>query len=136
MVRLEEEAMNEVQAPSVLDRFGTVKDAMTVGRAFGDSYQVEGITIIPVAAVRGGGGGGSGTGTTSGSDNGGLSGGKETGSGMGLGFGAAVRPIGVVVVKDGTVTWQPTIDVMRIVLGAQLLGLAAILAFRRRALRR
>jgi uncharacterized spore protein YtfJ len=116
----------------MLDRLGTVKDAMTVSRAFGDSYQVEGITIIPVAAVRGGGGGGSGTGTSSGKGNGSGPDGKETGSGMGLGFGAVVRPIGVIVVKDGNVSWQPTIDVMRIILGAQLLGLAAILAFRRR----
>jgi hypothetical protein len=47
-----------------------------------------------------------------------------------VGFGASVRPIGVVVIKDGQVSWQPTIDVMRIILGAQLLGLAAILAIR------
>jgi hypothetical protein len=49
-----------------------------------------------------------------------------------MGFGATVRPIGVVVVNDGKVRWQPTVDVMRIILGAQLLGLAAILTVRRR----
>jgi hypothetical protein len=51
---------------------------------------------------------------------------------MGLGFGTVVRPIGVVVVKDGNVSWQPTIHMIRIILGAQLLGLGAILAFRGR----
>ena len=119
--------MADMQGSSALDKLGAVKDAMTVSRAFGDSYHVDGVTIIPVAAVRGGGGDGTGTGT--GKE--GVPGEKGTGSGAGLGFGAAVRPIGVVVVKDGKVSWQPTIDVMRIILGAQLLALAAIFAVRR-----
>jgi uncharacterized spore protein YtfJ len=114
--------MTDMHAPSALDRLGAVKDAMTVSRAFGDSYHINGLTVIPVAAVRGGGGGGTGTGNK---------GPGETGSGSGLGFGATVRPIGVVVVSDGKVSWQPTVDVMRIVLGAQLLGLAAIFTVRR-----
>jgi uncharacterized spore protein YtfJ len=106
---------------SALEKLGAIKDAMTVSRAFGESYHVNGVTIIPVATVRGGGGGGTGTGTDSAG---------EKGTGSGLGFGAAVRPVGVVVIKDGEVTWRPTIDVMRIILGAQLLALAAIFAFR------
>ena len=53
--------MTEMQASSVLDKVGAVKDAMTVSRAFGESYQVDGITIIPVATVRGGGAGRSDT---------------------------------------------------------------------------
>lgn len=117
--------MTDMQVSSALDKLEAVKDAMAVSRAFGESYQVDGVTIIPVAAVRGGGGGGGGAGKE------GESGEKRTGSGAGLGFGATVRPIGVVVVKDGKVSWQPIIDVMRIVLGAQLLGLAAIFAVRR-----
>jgi uncharacterized spore protein YtfJ len=110
---------------SPLEKLGAIKDAMTVSRAFGESYHLDaGVTIIPVATVRGGGGGGMGTGTDSRSG--------EKGTGSGLGFGAAVRPVGVVVIKDGKVTWQPTIDVMRIILGAQLLSLAAILVWRGR----
>jgi len=116
--------MTEMQASSVLDKVGAVKDAMTVSRAFGESYQVDGITIIPVATVRGGGGGRSDTRKDSPS-------GEEGGIGARLGFGATVRPVGVVVIKDGKVSWQPTIDVMRVILGGQLLGLAAILALRR-----
>jgi uncharacterized spore protein YtfJ len=107
---------------SALEKLGAIKDAMTVSRAFGESYQLNGLTVIPVAAVRGGGGGGTGTGTDSSSG--------EKGTGSGAGFGATVRPVGVVVITDGKVTWQPTVDVMRIILGAQLLGLAAIVAFR------
>jgi uncharacterized spore protein YtfJ len=117
--------MADMQGSSALDKLGAVKDAMTVSRAFGDSYHVDGVTVIPVAAVRGGGGAGTGTGM--GKE--GVPG--EKGSGSGGGFGAAVRPIGVVVVKDGKVSWHPTIDVMRVILGAQLLALAAIFAVRR-----
>ena len=47
-----------------------------------------------MAAVRGGGGGGAGTGREGSEE-------QKTDSGSGLGFGATVRPIGVVVVKDG-----------------------------------
>jgi uncharacterized spore protein YtfJ len=108
---------------SALEKLGAIKDAMTVSRAFGESYRINGVTLIPVATVRGGGGGGTGTGTDSAG---------EKGTGSGLGFGAAVRPVGVVVIKDGEVTWRPTIDVMRIILGAQLIALAAIFAFRGR----
>jgi uncharacterized spore protein YtfJ len=112
---------------SALEKLGAIKDAMTVSRAFGESYQIDGTTIIPVATVRGGGGGGTGTGTdTTG----------QKGTGSGLGFGAAVRPVGVVVIKDGEVTWRPTIDVMRIIFGAQVLSLAAIFAFRSHIKRR
>jgi len=47
-----------------------------------------------------------------------------------MGFGVNARPVGVYVVKDGEVTWQPAVDVMRIIVGGQILGLVAILAFR------
>ena len=48
--------MNDTQLSSVLDKLGAVKDAMTVSRAFGENYQVDGVTVVPVATVRGGGG--------------------------------------------------------------------------------
>jgi uncharacterized spore protein YtfJ len=101
-----------------------VKDVMTVRRVFGEAYQADGVTIIPVAVVRGGGGGGGGEGDS------GVNGKNGTGSGGGMGFGVDARPVGVYVVKDGEVSWQPAIDVMRIVIGGQVLGLVAILAVR------
>jgi uncharacterized spore protein YtfJ len=101
-----------------------VKDALTVRRVFGDAYQVEDVAIIPVAVIRGGGGGGGGEGDS------GNNGKQGTGSGAGMGFGINARPVGVYVVKDGEVTWQPAIDVMRIIVGGQLLGLVAILSIR------
>jgi uncharacterized spore protein YtfJ len=114
--------MTDTQLSSVLDKLGAVKDAMTVSRVFGESYQFDGVTIVPVAAVRGGGGGGGGEAP-------GPSG-EGTATGAGLGFGVVVRPVGVYAVKDGVVSWQPAIDVMRVILGGQLLGLAAIFAIR------
>ena len=117
--------MTDTQLSSVLDKLGAVKDTMTVSRVFGESYKVDGAAIVPVATVRGGGGG---EGTTPG--------GEGTGTGAGLGFGVIVRPLGVYIVKDGEVSWQPAIDVLRVVVGGQLLALAAILALRRRRKRR
>src|SRR6266571_1521211 len=109
---------------TTLSKIDGVKDVMNVRRVYGDAYQADGVTIIPVALIRGGGGGGGGEGT---GDQNGKSG---TGVGAGMGFGVNARPVGVYVVKNGEVTWQPAVDVMRIVVGGQLLGLAAILALR------
>lgn len=114
--------MNENGATTLLDKLGAVKDTMAVSRAFGDGYERDGTTVIPVANVRGGGGGGSGEGNDP-SHNG-------SGSGVGLGFGAVVRPLGVYTVKDGKVTWLPAIDVMRIVLGGQIVAVIALLTLR------
>ncbi|HXY91804.1 MAG TPA: spore germination protein GerW family protein [Acidimicrobiia bacterium] len=108
---------------ATLARLDVVKDAMTVRRVFGEAYEIDGTTIIPVAKIGGGGGGGGGEGT-------GAQNGSSSGTGGGMGFGVGARPVGVYVVKDGEVTWQPAVDVMRIVVGGQLLALAAILALR------
>ncbi len=108
---------------SAFSKLDAVKDIMTVKRVFGDAYQADGTTIIPVAAIRGGGGGGGGEGVTPEA--------QGTGSGGGLGFGVNLRPVGVFVVKEGAVSWSPSVDVMRMVLGGQLVAFAAILTFGR-----
>jgi uncharacterized spore protein YtfJ len=80
----------------------SLRDAMTVSRVFGEPYERDGVTVIPAAAVRGGAGGGGGK--------------QQTGEeGEGGGFGLLARPAGAFVIKDGTVTWQPAVDVNRIV---------------------
>ena len=116
--------MSENGLDAALARIDGVKDVMTVRRVFGEAYQVDGVAIIPVAVIRGGGGGGGGEGDS------GVNGKQGTGSGGGMGFGVNARPVGVYIVKDGEVTWQPAIDVMRIIIGGQLLGLVALLTFR------
>ena len=104
---------------TVLERLNAVKDTMTVSRVFGDAYECDGVTVIPVASVRGGGGGGGGEGEADDA--------SGSGSGGGVGFGVTARPVGVYVVKGGEVSWQPSVDVMRIVLGGQIIGLTAVL---------
>jgi len=118
--------MSDSALASALSRLDAVKDVMTVKRVFGEPTEVDGVTILPVAVVRGGGGGGGGGGSAPGQD--------EQGEGAGIGFGVNTRPVGVFTMKDGAVTWQPAVDVTRIVLGSQLVALAALF-FVGRALR-
>ena len=51
--------------------------------------------------------------------------------GGGVGFGVKARPVGVYIVKEGQVSWQPALDVTRVILAGQLLGLVAILTVRK-----
>lgn len=93
-------------------------DTVTVKRVFGEPIERDGTMIIPVARVRGGAGGGRGA----------EAGGDTMGSGGGFGFLAG--PAGVYSVRDGVVTWQPAMDINRIVLGGQLVGVALLLVVR------
>jgi uncharacterized spore protein YtfJ len=94
------------------------RDAITVKRVFGDPYERNGITVIPAAAVRGGAGGGGGEGPSG------------EGRGEGSGFGLSAKPAGAYVIKGESVQWQPAVDVNRIVLGAQVVAIVALLAVR------
>jgi uncharacterized spore protein YtfJ len=109
---------------SVFERLGAATESMHVSRAFGAPYEVDGVTLVPVASVRGGGGGGSGEGVAEQE--------ARTGAGAGGGFGIQVRPVGVYEIRDGAVVWHPAIDTMRIVVGGQLLALAALFLLLRR----
>jgi uncharacterized spore protein YtfJ len=90
------------------------RDAMTVKRVFGEPYEKDGVTIIPVAKVAGGSGGGAGEE-------------QGRGKGSGSGFGLTARPVGAYVIKDGAVRWQPALDLNRMIVGAQILGIVALL---------
>jgi uncharacterized spore protein YtfJ len=86
------------------------QEALSARRVFGEPIQVDGMTVIPAASVRGGGGGGG-----------------KNGSEGGVGYGLNARPAGVFALKDGKVEWRPAVDVNRLALGGQIVGLAAIL---------
>ena len=90
------------------------RDVLSVKRVYGDPYEKNGLTLIPAANVRGGGG--LGTGEAEGGE-----------SGTGGGFGLIARPSGAWIIEDGRATWRPAIDVNRIILGGQLVAITAIL---------
>lgn len=108
--------------PDVNRPIDVAGDALHVRRVFGEAYEADGTTVIPVAKVIGGGGAGYGSGAMGESDSG------PEGSGGGGGFGVRVKPVGVYVVQDGRVTWQPSMDLTRVILGGQALGAVAVLA--------
>ena len=94
------------------ETISAARDAITVKRVYGEPYERNGIAVIPAAAVQGGGGGG-------GSEEGDRSDG-------GSGFGIQARPVGAYVIKGEQVSWQPAVDVNRLILGCQVLGLVAL----------
>ncbi|MFN0029348.1 MAG: spore germination protein GerW family protein [Acidimicrobiales bacterium] len=102
---------------TILDSIRGTRDALSVRRVFGDPYELNGTTVIPVARVAGGAGGGAGEGPDSG----------KTGQGFGTGFGLGATPIGVYEIRDGHTTWKPVADVTQLVKGFQVLaGIIAI----------
>ena len=114
MTTTETNATATTSTQSVLGGLQGVRDAITVGRVFGDAYEPDGVTIIPVARVRGGGGGGGGED-------------QDDGSGFGTGFGISSRAVGAYEVRDGTVTFRPALDVSGLLRGAQVLaGIIAV----------
>jgi uncharacterized spore protein YtfJ len=96
----------------VFENIRGVRDTLSVRRVFGDPYELDGCTVIPVAKVAGGAGGGGGEGEKAG----------ETGTGFGTGFGLQARPVGVYQVRDGDVVWKPAVDVTRLAKGGQVLA--------------
>ena len=107
----------------VLDILQGVVDGVKAGMVFGNPVSQDGVTILPVARIGGGGGGGGGGGT------GQATGGQEM-DGSGGGLGLVARPVGVYVLRDGSVDWVPAVDVSKVILGFQLLGIAALLTIR------
>ena len=108
------------------------RDAMTVKRVFGDPYEKEGLTVIPVANVMGGAGGGSGTGVGAkpeGASEEAVENGAA-GSGYGMGYGLRASPAGVYVVKGGEVEWKPALDMNRLTLQRAAVAVVALLVFR------
>lgn len=98
----------------------TARDAITVKRVFGESYQQDGLTIVPVAAISGGFGAGSGHD-------------EKGGEGEGGGFGMSGRPVGAYVIEGRNVEWKPAVDLTRI---GGILGMVTcvyLLTRRRRA---
>jgi len=88
-------------------------EALHVKRVFGEPIERDGALFIPAAKVRGGGGGG----------------GDTEGNG-GAGFAITARPAGMYVIREGTATWHPALDLDRVILGGQIVGIVALLVLR------
>lgn len=88
-------------------------------QVYGQPISQDGVTVLPVAKVSGGGGGGETPNAT---------GDAEGPSGGGLGVSA--KPLGVFVLKDGKVGWRPAVDVNRVILGGQIVAIVALLVVR------
>ncbi len=113
-------------AATILDSIRGTRDALSVRRVFGDPHEVDGATFIPVARISGAAGGGGGEGTNE----------EQSGSGFGTGFGVRADPVGIYRIRNGGVTWKPTIDITRLARGCQVLAgiiavCAALVAMRR-----
>ncbi|MCD6015086.1 MAG: sporulation protein [Solirubrobacterales bacterium] len=106
----------------LMETISAARDAITVKRVYGEPYERNGVVVIPAAAVQGGGGGGGGEG--------------DGQSGSGGGFGLRARPVGAYVIRGEQVSWEPAMDLNRVILGGQLLALATLLVVRSIARRR
>jgi uncharacterized spore protein YtfJ len=132
--KLQEEALDM----DVENLLAKTSDSVSVRRAFGTAYEKDGMLIIPVAMVAGGGGAGTSPARRGNSaarpdsppeksamandaapqDSGRMD--------AGGGFGGLVLPSGAYVVKGDEVRWVPAVDVTIVVLAS--LSLARLLA--------
>ena len=94
------------------------RDLLTVRRVFGEPFEKNGMTVIPVARVRGGAGGGGGEGP------------DGTGRGSGSGLAMSAGPVGVYVIQGDALRWQPAFDLNRVIAGGQLVAVVALLTVR------
>ena len=102
----------------VQDVIAQTRDALTVRKVFGEPYEKNGVTMIPVAKVQGGAGGGGGVGP------------EGQGEGSGSGFGMSARPVGAFMIQGDDVSWRSALDVTRIVLGCQVVAVVALFTLR------
>jgi uncharacterized spore protein YtfJ len=105
----------EDSAMRVMDVVNEARSAMRASEVFGTPYEKDGITVIPAAKIAGGAGGG---------------GDQQNPQAGGVGFGVSSRPVGAFVIKNGDVRWEPSIDVNRVILMAQVVLIAALLTVR------
>ena len=96
-------------------------ESLSVHRSFGTAYERDGLLVIPVALVAGGGGGGEGpirqpaAGHTPAVETAERAEGAPSDSqlpmGTGGGFGGLILPVGVYVVRGDQVRWVPSYSV-------------------------
>jgi uncharacterized spore protein YtfJ len=115
--------MNERTAPDVaaIDVMRRAVEGATAGTVFGEPITRGDVTVVPVARLSGRGGGGGGSAPS-----------PDDGQGGGAGGGLALsaKPAGVIVIKDDSVGWRPVVDVNKVIIGGQVVALAALMTIR------
>jgi uncharacterized spore protein YtfJ len=120
-----------LEPAGALQQLREIVEGAVTGHIFGTPIEQDGMIVLPVAKVGGGGGGGGGSAPTpSKPGSGPAPAGANVANGGGGGLGLAGKPLGVFVIKDGKVRWQPAIDVNRVILGGQIVAVAALLTIR------
>jgi len=100
-------------SPDASESLQRLVDRLRENQVFGPVVERNGVTVVPVASVRGGGGIGSP--------------GRRSPHEPNGGFGFTGRPAGAWVIDaDGKVSWQPAVDVTRIALVGQLVTAAVV----------
>ncbi|MGZ6494425.1 MAG: spore germination protein GerW family protein [Actinomycetota bacterium] len=89
----------------------------TARTVYGEVFEKNGTMILPAAKIMGGAGGGAGED-------------EQHHEGKGTGFGIRAKPTGVFVISDDGVSWKPAVDVNRMILGAQVVAIVALLSLR------
>jgi hypothetical protein len=85
------------------DALDSIVPDPTAAHVYGQPYETaDGVTIVPVAKVRG-----------------------RTKAGADADLHLTARPVGVFVIKNGEATWVPAVDSTRIALMGELIGLVA-----------
>jgi uncharacterized spore protein YtfJ len=127
---------------ALLSRIGEVQERATVKTVFGEPYQIDGRTIIPIARVAYGFGFGGGRANGSPPDAAEAASGtarREPGrrtakaaagepaadsgaGGGGGGAGISVRPVAVLEISGAETKFRPIVDVTRLVIAGMLLG--------------
>src|SRR5918912_132626 len=99
--------------PATSDALLRLADRLRENQVFGPVVERNGVTVVPVANVRGGGGvGGPG---------------RRAAQAANGGFGFTGRPAGAWIIDgDGKVHWHPAVDVTRIAIVGQLVTAAAL----------
>lgn len=99
----------------IMDTVRDVIEHAASGTVFGTPISRDGVTVLPVAKVSGGGGGGNAS---------------EGAEGSGGGVGLSAKPLGVYVVRDTKVQWRPAVDLNKVILGGQIVAVVALLVIR------
>lgn len=99
---------------NVEDLLTRVKDSVEARLVYAEPVEKDGATVILAARVFGGGGGGDGQ------DKHG-----QRAQGGGLGF--TVRPVGAFIIADGTLRWEPAVDVNRLMTVIGTVAVAGLL---------